>query len=204
MNDVLIAIMECNINILLSSCLVAIAGILWSYYYPTTINYESWRIHNRDDIIHALSAAIGSAVSITLLYPLETIRTRAQVDVSDGSRESLVHTIISIFRKEGLARGLYKGWFSLVVALWSLNFVYFYFFHSLRRWVENLDTSSFNNQTVIDLLVGYGAGVIAVLFTGPLWLGKLCCVVFVYLMHLISYVLSFILIYHIVYQLIQG
>jgi len=129
------------------------------------------------DIIHALSAAIGSAVSITLLYPLETIRTRAQVDTSDStSRESLVHTIISIFRKEGLAQGLYRGWFSLVVALWSLNFVYFYFFHSLRRWVENrvenLDTTSFNNQTVIDLLVGYGAGVIAVLITAPLWLGE--------------------------------
>ena len=113
------------------------------------------------------------AVSITLLYPLETIRTRMQVDTSGSTgRESLVCTIISIFKKEGLAQGLYRGWFSLVVALWSLNFVYFYFFHSLRRWVENLDKLSFNNQTVIDLLVGYGAGVIAVLFTGPLWLGE--------------------------------
>ena len=99
-----------------------------------------------------------------------------QVDTSGSTgRESLVCTIISIFKKEGLAQGLYRGWFSLVVALWSLNFVYFYFFHALRRWIENLDTS-FNNQTVIDLLVGYGAGVIAVLFTGPLWLGKLFCV----------------------------
>ena len=170
-----IAIMECNINILLSSCF-AITGILWSYYNPT-INTSlltlTWTIQNKD-IIHALSAAIGSVLSITLLYPLETIRTRMQVDVSDGSR-GIVYTIISIFRKEGLVQGLYKGWFSLVVALWSLNFVYFYFFHALRRWVENLDTS-FNNQTVIDLLVGYGAGVIAVLITGPLWLGTLFCV----------------------------
>ena len=161
--------MKCKINILVP-CLVAIAGILWSYYNNRIVNSFalSWRIQ---DIIHALSAAIGSAVSITLLYPLETIRTRMQVDVSDGSK-GIVYTIISIFRKEGLAQGLYRGWFSLVVALWSLNFVYFYFFHSLRRWVENLDKLSFNNQTVIDLLVGYGAGVIAVLFTGPLWLGK--------------------------------
>lgn len=162
-------------------CLVAIAGILWSYYNNRIINSFtltlSWRIQNKD-IIHALSAAIGSAVSITLLYPLETIRTRAQVDTSDStSRESLVHTIISIFRKEGLAQGLYKGWFSLVVALWSLNFVYFYFFHALRRWVENsIDALPFNNQTIIDLLVGFIAGVIAVLLTGPLWLGKLLLV----------------------------
>ena len=164
--------MKCNINILVP-CIVAIAGILWSYYNPTmNTSYTLWRIQNKD-IIHALSAAIGSAVSITLLYPLETIRTRMQVDTSDSTRSrGLVYTIIGIFRKEGLAQGIYKGWFSLVVALWSLNFVYFYFFHSLRRWVENLDTSSFNNQTVIDLLVGYGAGVIAVLFTGPLWLGE--------------------------------
>ena len=163
---------------ILVPCLVAIAGILWSCYNPITNTTFTltWRIQNKD-IIHALSAAIGSAVSITLLYPLETIRTRAQVDTSDSARSrGIVYTIISIFRKEGLVRGLYRGWFSLVVALWSLNFVYFYFFHSLRRWVENLDTSFFNNQTIIDLLVGYGAGVIAVLITGPLWLGKLFCV----------------------------
>ena len=170
-----------TMNILVP-CIVAIAGILWSYYNPTmNTSLKLWRIQNKD-VIHALSAAIGSAVSITFLYPLETIRTRAQVDTSDSTgRESLVYTIISIFRKEGLAQGIYKGWFSLVVALWSLNFVYFYFFHSLRRWDQNLDTSSINNnQTVIDLLVGFVAGVIAVLFTGPLWLGTF----FVYLLYL--------------------
>ena len=176
MLNVLVAMMKYNINILVP-CVVTIAGIL---IINTPLTLWIWRIQN-PDIIHALSAAIGSAVSITLLYPLETIRTRMQVDTSDSTNSrGIVCTIISIFKKEGLAQGLYRGWFSLVAALWSLNFVYFYFFHSLRRWVENLDISSSNNQTVTDLLVGYGAGVIAVLITGPLWLGTSC----VYLIYL--------------------
>jgi len=124
-------------------------------------------IIQKNDVIHAISGAIGSALSITLLYPLETIRTRLQVDSSLAPRSSFL-LVYNIGRKEGF-QGLYKGWFSLVVALMTLNFVYFYFFRAFRRWVTEQFAASFN-KIVIDLIVGYGAGVIAVLLTAPLWL----------------------------------
>ena len=61
---------------------------------------------------------------------------------------------------------------SLVVALIALNFVYFYCFHVLRREVVIVIGEASVNKTVVDLIAGYLAGVVAVLITGPLWLGK--------------------------------
>lgn len=80
-----------------------------------------------------------------------------------------------------------------------LNFVYFYFFHGLRRWVGATLGSSFVDsfmvvhegtetppsaakKVAVDLISGYLAGVVAVLVTGPLWLGEMnshyvsCCI----------------------------
>lgn len=64
-----------------------------------------------------------------------------------------------------------------------LNFVYFYCFHLLRRWLTEYDASGKQleeiigwikmqrqNKMIVDLVVGYLAGVFAVLVTGPLWL----------------------------------
>lgn len=71
----------------------------------------------------------------------------------------------------------------MVVALMCLNFVYFYCFHLLRRWLTEYDASGEQleeiigwikmqrqNKMIVDLVVGYLAGVFAVLVTGPLWL----------------------------------
>lgn len=122
---------------------------------------------NKKDILHAISGSIGSALSITLLYPLETVRTRLQVDTSLTPHSSFL-IIFNIGKREGI-QGLYKGWFSLVVALMALNFVYFYSFQSLRRWENSIVDGSIN-KVVVDLTAGYLAGVSAVLVTGPLWL----------------------------------
>ena len=139
--------------------------LLSDFYSSTSSTHLNINIKNKD-ILHAISAAVGSALSITLLYPLETIRTRLQVDESLTPHSSFL-LIFNIGRGEGVA-GLYKGWYSLVVALMSLNFVYFYCFHVLRRWLAvHLESL---NQVMFDLIVGYLAGCCAVLVTGPLWL----------------------------------
>ncbi|KAL7535613.1 hypothetical protein ACHAXR_006613 [Thalassiosira sp. AJA248-18] len=189
------------------SCLVAVIACLigWFFYNSSSDNIHEDESGNntlpnthKKDVLHAISGAIGSALSISLLYPLETVRTRLQVDTSlttttttsryySPSSFLLVYTI---GKKEGFRRGLYRGWFSLVVALMILNFVYFYCFHALRRWwlvmmtttttttglvdwMRNVITSqggSNINEIVIDLVAGYSAGCVAVLVTGPLWL----------------------------------
>ena len=146
-----------------------LSGSFWSVIFR---NAEQI---NTIDLLHALSGAVGSALSISLLYPLETIRTRLQVDTTLTPRSSFV-LIYNIFKREGLS-GLYKGWMSLVVALMALNFVYFYCFHTFRRLVTgylDLDwvVSWMRSKVVIDLISGYLAGCVAVLCTGPLWLGE--------------------------------
>ena len=62
-----------------------------------------------------------------------------------------------------------------------LNFVYFYCFRVVRRrsWLIMVDndhndgdySSWMKSKGVIDLIAGYAAGCVAVLITGPLWLG---------------------------------
>lgn len=141
----------------------------------------------RLDVVHAVSGAVGSALSISVLYPLETIRTRMQVGAaaspSSGSSagggarsSSSLRIVCDIGAAEG-PRGLYRGWFSLVVALMALNFVYFYCFIASKRWTSGMFGGAGSvvegggvNATLVDLMAGYLAGVVAVLITGPLWL----------------------------------
>ena len=157
---------------------LALSVLLIAYYLSGTgsLNIINSDHINKTDVLHAISGSIGSALSITLLYPLETIRTRLQVDTTLTPQSSFM-LVYSVGKKEG-ARGLYKGWLSLVFALMALNFVYFFCFHSLRRWGTSTSLEMdwmadwMRTKVVIDLIVGYLAGVVAVLVTGPLWLGE--------------------------------
>lgn len=153
-----------NGTTVLNASLVALLACLLSGYLLRGDNAHHTHAINRSDVVHAVSGAVGSAVSNTLLYPLETIRTRLQVDTALTPRSSFV-LIHRIGKDEGV-RSLYRGWFSLIVALVSLNFTYFYWFHVLRRWIVDWMA----NKVFIDLIAGYFAGVVAVLVTGPLWL----------------------------------
>jgi solute carrier family 25 (peroxisomal adenine nucleotide transporter), member 17 len=136
----------------------------------------------QSNVIHALSGSLGSALSITIFYPLETVRTRLQVDTSTTTPRWSFSLVCKIFQSEGLP-GLYRGWLSLLIALTSLNFCYFYCFHSLRVWLvaswNHAGDASWRNvfhhyhlghKMVVDLIAGYLAGCVAVIVTGPLWL----------------------------------
>ncbi|KAL7552290.1 hypothetical protein ACHAWF_017792, partial [Thalassiosira exigua] len=122
-----------------------------------------------DDVLHAASGAIGSALSITLLYPLETVRTRLQVGLGAGASPASPSSPASppapqsqssapqsrLPRRPTLSlstpgivcriarsegfSGLYRGWSSLVAALTCLNFVYFYSFRGLRRTIASAE-----------------------------------------------------------------
>lgn len=145
-------------------------------------------MHVSNDILHAISGSIASALSITLFYPLESIRTRLQVNCnsSSGVNLSTIRLVYDIAKNknEGGIASLYRGWASLVLALMTLNFVYFCCFRVMRRWLDQWIAQNWldlNNTSVgsddmgrykiaVDLVVGYVAGVVGVLITGPLWL----------------------------------
>ncbi|GFR87862.1 peroxisomal membrane protein PMP34-like [Elysia marginata] len=85
------------------------------------------------NLVHAVSGAAGSVVAISVFYPLDTVRTRLQVDDQRQSKSTL-QELKTIIREEGV-EGLYRGWFPVVTALCCSNFVYFYCFNGIKSVV---------------------------------------------------------------------
>jgi len=117
-------------------------------------------LHN---LLQAICGAFGSVISISAFYPLETVRTRLQVD-ADLSLRSPIPLAIDIGRTEGV-KSLYRGLPSLVLALSVTNFVYFYTFHGLR-------TLYVTHTASIDFICASVAGVVTVLLSNPLWVAN--------------------------------
>ena len=117
-------------------------------------------LHN---LLQAVCGALGSAISITTFYPLETVRTRLQVD-ADLTPRSPIPLAIHIGRTEGV-RSLYRGLPSLVLALSVTNSVYFYTFHGLRATRDTRTAYS-------DFICASIAGVVTVLLSNPFWVAS--------------------------------
>lgn len=123
--------------------------------------------HNRsiftyDTLVHAISGAAGSVVAMAAFYPLDTVRSRLQLEEERQSQNTLA-TIRELIAKEG-SHTLYRGIVPVLQSLCASNFVYFYTFHGLKvlRSKRNQTASS-------DLVIASIAGVINVLTTTPLW-----------------------------------
>ncbi|XP_045617579.1 peroxisomal membrane protein PMP34 isoform X2 [Procambarus clarkii] len=98
---------------------------------------------------------------MSALFPLDTVRTRLQLEESQTSRNTFV-MMAEVYKQEGLA-GLYRGLLPVIESLYCSNFVYFYTFHGLKR-IANEDKSALR-----DLLLAMVAGSINVMTTNPLW-----------------------------------
>lgn len=113
------------------------------------------------NLVHAVAGGCGSAVAMSALYPLDTVRTRLQLEEGRTSRNTFT-IMAEVFKEEGF-NGLYRGLLPVIESLYCSNFVYFYTFHGLKR-VANED------KTILrDLLLAMVAGSINVMSTNPLW-----------------------------------
>lgn len=123
--------------------------------------------HNRslftyDTLVHAISGAAGSVIAMAAFYPLDTVRSRLQLEERRQSKNTLA-IIRELIAKEGSCT-LYRGMVPVLQSLCASNFVYFYTFHGLK------ELRSRRNQTIgSDLFIASIAGVINVLMTTPLW-----------------------------------
>lgn len=119
-------------------------------------------IFSYDRLVHAISGAAGSVVAMAAFYPLDTVRSRLQLE--EGRQPKNTFAIIQeLVAKEGPCT-LYRGIVPVLQSLCASNFVYFYTFHGLK------ELRSRRNQTAgNDLLLASIAGVINVLTTTPLW-----------------------------------
>eukprot|EP00984_Skeletonema_dohrnii_P004206 scaffold1480_cov106-Skeletonema_dohrnii-CCMP3373.AAC.7 len=146
---------------------VLIASIACSLYYLKIYHddtkeaeqqQQQHQSNNSNNVIHALSGSLGSALSITIFYPLETVRTRLQVGDPNVTPSRWSFSLVyNIYQQEGL-NGLYRGWWSLL---------------------NDDDTSTYfqlllyklnGHKMMVDLIAGYLSGCVAVVVTGPLWL----------------------------------
>uniref|UniRef100_V5I491 Putative transport n=1 Tax=Ixodes ricinus TaxID=34613 RepID=V5I491_IXORI len=115
-----------------------------------------------DTLVHAVAGAAGSAVAMTVFFPLDTVRSRLQVEERREPKGTLV-LLRELVADEGPG-SVYRGLGPVLTSLWCSNFVYFYSFHGLRSV-----TAAGGHSALSDLFLASVAGVVNVLATTPLW-----------------------------------
>ncbi|KAL9906302.1 peroxisomal membrane protein PMP34 [Glossina fuscipes] len=125
-------------------------------------SYESW--------IHAMSGAAGGCLAMSTFYPLDTVRSRLQLE--DPERSGKARSTLKVIKEIVLGEGflsLYRGLGPVLQSLCISNFVYFYAFHTLKALTAGGKGNAINQNAFKDLLLGSIAGVINVLMTTPFW-----------------------------------
>ncbi|CAG79061.1 mitochondrial carrier domain-containing protein [Yarrowia lipolytica] len=127
----------------------------------------------------AVAGAAGAVLANTLVYPLDIVKTRLQVQVKrkEGGPlpafeeghfehyEGTVDALKKIYAANGLA-GLYQGLPSCLLGVASTNFAYFYWYGFIRdSYIKRNPGKALS--TPIELLLGAVAGALAQVFTIP-------------------------------------
>ena len=127
----------------------------------------------------AIAGSTGAVLANALVYPLDMVKTRLQVQVkkhpedaqhytSDRHYTSTMHAILSIMEDEGIS-GLYSGIFGSLLGVASTNFAYFYWYSTVREiYFSRIQKSRHAPSTAIELSLGALAGALAQLFTIPI------------------------------------
>ncbi|CAG5897762.1 unnamed protein product [Menidia menidia] len=117
-----------------------------------------------ETLVHAVAGAMGSATAMTVFFPLDTAKSRLQVDEKRKSTSTPV-ILAEIAKEEGFL-SLYRGWFPVISSLCCSNFVYFYTFNALKKAAAE---GAGKPRPGKDLLMGIIAGVTNVILTTPMW-----------------------------------
>jgi adenine nucleotide transporter 17 len=101
---------------------------------------------------------------MTVFFPLETARTRLQVD-EDRRATSTAAALADIVKEEGWT-ALYRGIGPVLTSVCCSNFVYFYTVYGLKA---ALRSHGIEISALKDLLMASIAGAVNVVTTTPLW-----------------------------------
>ena len=126
----------------------------------------------------AIAGSTGAVLANALVYPLDIVKTRLQVQVKkhpedldsthDRHYTGTMHAILSIIEDEGI-HGLYSGLFGSLLGVASTNFAYFYWYSTVREmYLSKVQKSRASPSTAIELSLGAVAGALAQLFTIPI------------------------------------
>ncbi|KAJ2796833.1 hypothetical protein H4R21_004558 [Coemansia helicoidea] len=120
---------------------------------------------------HAISGAGSSALALLLIYPLDTIKTRLQVQTrARGDHETLkdpLDAVRKIVVNEGVG-GLYAGLATNLASQLINGFAYFYAYSTVRKLaLRTLSVDGLSLSTVAELAVGAVAGMACQVVTLP-------------------------------------
>jgi hypothetical protein len=119
-------------------------------------------------VLFGISGVFGSCASGVLLYPLDTVRTRLQLQCGTNSKhyKGVFSTFHLMFKEESL-RAFYRGLPVHVAALSSWSFVYFGIYNGLKHSLPMSHEHPFQQA-----LSAGTAWIAAVSLTNPLWIIK--------------------------------
>ncbi|MCJ1394053.1 ADP/ATP carrier protein [Xylographa bjoerkii] len=127
---------------------------------------------------NALAGATGAVLANALVYPLDIVKTRLQVQIKrkpndpaplavDGVHyTSTMDALSKIVDDEGVM-GLYSGINGALIGVASTNFAYFYWYSVVRTLYLSTQTLPKPPTTAIELSLGAVAGAVAQVFTIP-------------------------------------
>ncbi|KAL1852874.1 hypothetical protein VTK73DRAFT_9118 [Phialemonium thermophilum] len=129
----------------------------------------------------ATAGAAGAVLANALVYPLDLVKTKLQVQVSgkavagddagastaaEPHYRSTWDAISKIVAAEGIS-GLYAGMNGSLLGVASTNFAYFYWYSVVRTLYFRYRKTTAHPSTVVELSLGAVAGALAQLFTIP-------------------------------------
>ncbi|KAK9464653.1 mitochondrial carrier domain-containing protein [Lipomyces arxii] len=126
---------------------------------------------------YALSGATGAILANTVVYPLDIIKTKLQVQKqarTDSSNEKLEEfadehynnsydAFVKIYKNGGI-QALYRGLPGALIGVASTNFAYFYWYGFLRSSYQKRFPQI---STAMELILGAAAGALAQMLTIP-------------------------------------
>ena len=127
-----------------------------------------------ETLVHAIAGSAGSVTAMSVFYPLDTVRSRLQLDSASSAQAeaggpacgSTLAVLRDIVEREGVD-SLYRGLSPVLTSLCASGFVYFYTFHGLRAVFG--ERSGAQHSALKDLALGAVAGAVNVYLTTPLW-----------------------------------
>ncbi|KAJ3109787.1 ADP/ATP carrier protein [Phlyctochytrium planicorne] len=122
----------------------------------------------------ALAGAAGAVFANSMVFPLDVVKTRLQVQNKAIAHlnpsqhyASGLDALLKILKNEGIP-GLYAGLGAGLLGTVASSFSYFYFYSSIRtRYSASLPKNA-EISTAMELLLGAAAGALSQLFTLPI------------------------------------